>query len=185
MSSIIIGLFQNPVEVGFYRIGIMWVAAIGLLSPITTRVFFSFYSEKHEAEKKSEVESIFKYSIKYSLIFSFLAIIELLLVSSYFVRFVYGDSYEASSFVLAILSFLSIEISLSQVNYSLLMGIGKIDVLAKYTFLVGIISSIFSFIVAPYGIVSVAVITTIVRLLAIMILTYHILKIIGMRIESK
>lgn len=185
MSSVIIGLFQSSMEVGFYRIGLMWVSAIGLISPVATKVFLSFYSEKHEAEKKREMESIFRYSIRYSIIFSLLAAVELLLVSGYFIRFIYGDSYMASSLVLAVLSFLAVEITVSQVNYPLLMGVGKIDVLAKYIFSVGILTSVFSFIAAPYGIVSVAVITTVVRLLAIIILTYYLVKTLEMQFEPK
>ncbi|MFH1721204.1 MAG: oligosaccharide flippase family protein, partial [Candidatus Altiarchaeota archaeon] len=109
ISSLIIGVYDSTLAAGFYRIGFMWVSAIGLLIPISSKVLFSFFSETHERHEKEKIESIFAHSLKYCLVFSLLAILGLTLASDIFIKLVYGAEFLPAASALFLLSFIAIE----------------------------------------------------------------------------
>jgi len=183
MDSMILGIFQSSSEVAFYRVGVMLVSSVGLMIPFSQKILFPFYSEKHESQRKSEIDSIFKHTFKYGIIFALLFVLGFVLVSDYFIKFVYGDVYSASYPIIVILSILNLEVVLNSVTRPLLLGIGRIDITTKYVLIVGTVATVLNFIVAPvHGMYGVAFVTMLVRLLSILVLTHYTLRVSSIRV---
>ncbi len=177
VSSLVVGVFDTVSAAGFYRIGFMWVSAIGLLIPVSSRVLFSFYAEKTERHEKDKVQSIFQHSLKYSLIFSLLAIIELVLASDHFIAFIYGTAFLPAASTLVLLSFLAVEIAVNPVNLALLQGVGRIDVTTVYNLCVSLVALIANLlVVGVWGMEGVAASNSIIRVAAMVLLTVYVTR---------
>lgn len=186
MDTIIIGAMMNATEAGFYRIGMMWVSAVGLLIPFSAMVLFAAYSEIHAYNRLKKIKALFSYSLKYGLIFAAFAVVSFMLLSEFLVKFIYGPEYIATLPILMILGFLCIEITLNSINYPLLSGTGKIGTSTLAVILTGIVSSIAMVFVAPlYGIIGVAVTAMIVRNSSSILLNFYIQRHLGLKGQWK
>lgn len=185
MDSIVVGIYINPTEVGFYRIGIMWMGVAWLFIPLSSRVLFALYSEKTESREKDKVSTVYSYSLRYSLIVSLLVMVGMWLTSDYFITFIYGQGYAAAVPVVLILSFLALESSLNAINAPLLQGIGKIDIHTKYLIVVGLLSVAGSIYGSSYGISGVAFAVTSIRAVSMLLLTAYVLMHLKIKISAE
>jgi O-antigen/teichoic acid export membrane protein len=183
MDSIIVGVFISPAEVGFYRVGVMWMGVVWLFIPLSSRVLLSLYSEKTETKEMETVNRVYTYSLRYSLLITFLIMVGVWLTSDYFISFIYGPSYAAAAPVLLILSFLALESALYAINTPLLQGVGRIDVYTKYTLIVGVLSVAGAIYGARFGIAGVAFAVTIIRTIGILLLTAYVIAHLKMRLK--
>lgn len=184
MDSIVVGVYINPAEVGVYRVGVMWMSVVWLLIPFSSRVFLALYSEKTETLEKDKINTVYSYSLKYSLVIAFLIMTGVWLTSDYFIGFIYGQAYAQAAPILLIFSFLALESALNAINTPLLQGIGRIDIQTKYSVVVGFLSVLGSIYAARYGITGVAFAITSIRTISILLLTSHVLLLLKSRIKA-
>lgn len=186
MSSFILGVFEDPVDVGYYGLAFMWVSAVGVVSPFTANVLFSFYAEKHEEKNKTQEESIFVHSLRYGMVFAVFAVVAIVLLADAFVDIIYGPAYLPAATIFIILSLVSFELVLSQVSLPLLQGVGRIKNATSYIVLNGLLSAVFNVVaVIPYGIIGVAVSTAFVRLGMAIGLTIYTKKLLSVTVTGR
>jgi len=183
IDALTLGVFRKSAEVGFYRIGMMWVSSTGLFIPISSRVLFAAYAQKYEEKAIMHSRSLFLYSLRYGFIFAFLLITLMLLYSDYLVGIIYGPEFSKSSTILAILSLLSVEILLTSTTKPLLWGVGKVEITTFYTLGIGILMTGLNYMVAPhYGAEGVAFVTMSLRLAGSIALTLYCSKLLKVKL---
>jgi len=178
MDTLLVGVLVDPAEVGFYRVGVMWMSVVWLFIPFSSRVLFALYSEKTETLEREKINTVYSYSLRYSLLVAFLIMAGVWLTSDYFIAFVYGPEYAAAAPVLLVLSFLAVESSLNAINTPLLQGVGKIDVQTKYMITVGLLAFLGGIYGSGYGIVGVAFAFMLVRTVSMIALTAYVLRVL-------
>ncbi|MFH1125635.1 MAG: oligosaccharide flippase family protein [Candidatus Altiarchaeota archaeon] len=183
IDSIVVGVYVSPTDVGIYRIGVMLISVVWLFIPVSSGVLFALYSEKTETNERDKINTVYRYSLRYSMIISSLVMVGIWLTSGYFIKFIYGEAYAAAAPVLLIFSLLAIEVSLNTINVPLLQGIGKIDLQTKYMVLVGLLTALGSIYASRYGINGVAFAVMCIRIVSIMLLTLYVLRNIKLNID--
>ena len=180
-DTLLIGIFRPVSDVAVYRVAWLWATATFFLSPFSSRVFAS----AHAYEDDERSRKIFDMSLKYGFVFVFLMITGIMLVSEQFLVLIYGadSGFGAAYPVLAILSLLALETSLTNLNASLLWGKGNIKAPTLLTAGAAVCQILALLaLIPPYGIIGAAVAVVVVRVAGVFVQTLLALKHANMKI---
>lgn len=164
ISSIFVGLCNRiydyilvnnvvVVEIGYYGVALNAFIIINLISsPIKNMLLPTF--SKYSYDSRDLLESLFRYSIKYTALFVIPISIGLMVLAPYFVTLLFGYEYSPASNYVVLLSVGGILIGLGQQSIGgLLESQGRTDIFMRFSVISRILSIITAFIlIRLYGV---------------------------------
>lgn len=161
INTLILTYFVPLSVVGVYNAILPTVIMLNYFGVTVAAVFFpmaaELWAKKDHARLKQALAMIYRYSLVLVLPF----VIATLFFSETILRVLFGETFVMGAMAMRILSIGVIFLSLAQVNYSLLNGIGRPKDITKITVAAAIFNAVGNILVIPkFGIEGSAVVTT-------------------------
>lgn len=189
ISSVFVGLcnriydyilINNVVvlEIGYYGVALNAFIIINLISsPIKNMLLPTF--SKYGDDSRDILESLFRYSIKYTALFVIPISIGLMVLAPYFVTLLFGNKYAPASNYVVLLSVSGILIGLGQQSIgSLLESQRRTDIFMRFSVISRILSIITAFIlIRLYGVYGLILNNLLTQITGMLLAGYWIIKV--------
>jgi len=185
INTLILTYFVPLSVVGIYNAILPTVIMLNYFGVTVAAVFFPMASELWAKKDHTRLNQALAMIYRYSLVLILPFVIATLFFSETILRVLFGESFVMGAMAMRILSIGVIFLSLAQVNYSLLNGIGKPREITKITVVAAVFNAVGNILVIPkFGIEGSAVVTTLSYLL-MLVWSYIITrKNVGFRFEK-
>ncbi len=185
VDNIIIVYFRPLWEVGLYNVVVPTADMLLIFSRPFGRIMFPLSSELYTLDQKEKINSLLQKIHKHLLILVIPCSITLFLFSKYLLGLVFGIEYEKGYPGLMVLAFGFIFNSLSIVNYSVLLGIGKQKVAAAVTIIANILNAVLTLALVYYmgrldlGYLGAIIGTVVSSIVLFFLISYYLQKNLG------
>lgn len=185
IDTLVLTFFVPLGEVGVYNAVLPTVLILGYLGTAMNTVFFPLVSELWARKEKDSLKRALSLMYKYLLVIMIPLSLAMIFFAREILQIFFGESFLPGVLPLRILSVGVVFLTLAQINFSALNGIGKPVMVTKITIAAAIANAIGNIIIIPYlGMSGAAIVTTVSYLIMLVCSTVAIRKKIPFRQEK-
>lgn len=176
IDTIILTLMAPLSLVGVYNATIATILILGYLGGVIATVLFPLISELNTKKNKKNMNQLISTIYRYSLIIIIPCALVMFFFSEIILRILFGEAFVSGATAMSILSIGVIFLTISQINFSVLNGLGQPKKITIITVVAAIFNTIANLIIIPFLGINGAALTTTISYLIMMTWSYFILR---------
>jgi O-antigen/teichoic acid export membrane protein len=163
-------------KVGVYNAVLPTVLILSYLGGVLATVFFPMVSELWARKEHDRLRNGLALISRYALIIVLPLSLSMLFFSKIILRVFFGENFVSGASALSILSVGVIFLSLAQINFSVLNGIGRPKEITKITVVAALFNIVFNIILIPVMGIAGSALTTTMSYLIMLVWSYLLIK---------